>query len=554
MKKVTQINSVPENDAERVRILQRYKILNTPSEKAFDSIVALTANIFQVPIALISIIDVNKVFLKANIGMGKVKSTPRKNSLCSFAILSPEITVFEDALKEPCLLANPVITGKLGLKFYAGAPIISHDGFTIGTLCIIDKKPREFSEQNASVLKNLATIVMEQIELRLSAIEEVNKQVESNIEVALSNKELAATQDELRRTVSELSESEVRTQAAIAVARMGIWSVEPLSKKVIFSAQSQKLHGLPNDFILTIDRVILLIDPEHRERVSNSLNKSLENNENFNEEYLIHPMNGGGAKWLKSSGKNCFTKNGELLNFTGTITDITEQKSDEQRKNDFITMVSHEIKTPLTSLKAYIQILSKKFIANEDPFTRDILFKAYSQAKKMGAIITGFLNVSTTESGQIQLDKEHFDLEKLIKEEIEELTLISSSHNIIFTMTQPIMVFCDRVKIGQAVNNFLTNAVKYSPYGKEIYVNARTTADTVQVSVKDEGLGIIQSDINRLFERFYRVTNVTTQSISGFGIGLYLCKEIINKHEGNVWVESELGKGSVFYFSLPMAS
>ena len=173
-------NIIPENDLERIEALNRYKILNTPPEQSFDNIAKLATQIFNVPISLISLVDADKVHFKANIGMGNVSETPRGDSLCSLAILKSDVTIFESAKDEPCLLANPNVAGEFGLQFYAGAPLTTHDGFLIGTLCIIDKKPRKFSKDEEIILQGLAKIVIDEIELRRSALAEITIQQQEN--------------------------------------------------------------------------------------------------------------------------------------------------------------------------------------------------------------------------------------------------------------------------------------------------------------------------------------------------------------------------------------
>jgi len=233
--------------------------------------------------------------------------------------------------------------------------------------------------------------------------------------------------------------------------------------------------------------------------------------------------------------------------------DITEQKADEQRKNDFISMVSHELKTPLTSMNGYLQMLQLKARKTEDGFTVHALDKANKQVSKMTAMINGFLNVSRLEAGKIYIDKQHFDMALLIKEVEEESIATISSHRVVFAPVEQTFVNADREKIGQVINNFISNSVKYAPAGSTIQVACITIGANTQVSVKDEGMGIKQDDINHLFDRYYRVEGYHMKSIAGFGIGLYLCKEIIQRHDGHIWVESEVGKGSTFYFSLPIA-
>lgn len=165
-------------------------------------------------------------------------------------------------------------------------------------------------------------------------------------------------------------------------------------------------------------------------------------------------------------------------------------------------------------------------------------------------MINGFLNVPRLESGKIQIDKTQFLLDDLVKEMIVEAETILTQHMITFLPCQPVTINADRDKIGNVIFNLLSNAIKYSPNNNTVEVKCEVTGSDVQVSVKDKGIGIDPENIGKLFERYFRVKG--DDSISGFGIGLYLSAEIIERHQGRIWVESELGKGSTFFFSLPM--
>lgn len=160
---------IPANEQERLAALARYEILDSPPEGAFNKIAALAQVVFAVPIALIALIDSKRVFFKANIGMEGTTQVHRGISLCSLAILQEEVTVFENASEDPCLLHNPLVAGSFGLRFYAGAPIITHDGYRVGTVCILDHKPRKFPKEQRNILKQMADLVMNELELRLSA-------------------------------------------------------------------------------------------------------------------------------------------------------------------------------------------------------------------------------------------------------------------------------------------------------------------------------------------------------------------------------------------------
>jgi two-component system sensor histidine kinase VicK len=160
--------------------------------------------------------------------------------------------------------------------------------------------------------------------------------------------------------------------------------------------------------------------------------------------------------------------------------------------------------------------------------------------------------MSRLESGKIMIDKHPFNLDDLLREVISEMQLTVSSHQIHFAPCDPVEVNADRDKIGSVITNLLSNAVKYSPNGKFIEVECHIDGDMARLSVKDEGVGLRQQDSEKIFDRYHRIVTDHTKNISGFGIGLYLSAEIIERHKGRIWVESQIGVGSTFYFTLPI--
>ncbi len=259
----------------------------------------------------------------------------------------------------------------------------------------------------------------------------------------------------------------------------------------------------------------------------------------------------GYYRWHLNVASPVLNADGEIIMWVGATIDIQRIKEEEQRKDDFIGMVSHELKTPLTSLSAYLQLVKLK--SNEDVLAADMLGKANKQVSKMTNLINGFLNVSRFESGKIHIDKQRFDMAMLVREAEKEVLSLYNTHRIQFAPVEETFVNADKDKIGQVINNLISNAVKYSPSHTLINVACINDGGVATVSVRDEGIGIREEDQSKLFDRYYRVNNNAETSVAGFGIGLYLCYEIINHHHGKIWVESEVGKGSIFYFSLPVS-
>ena len=235
----------------------------------------------------------------------------------------------------------------------------------------------------------------------------------------------------------------------------------------------------------------------------------------------------------------------------GTTRDISEIKKENQRKNEFISMVSHELKTPLTSALGYIQISKGKLADSPPRDTVNLLERTEKQLRKITRMINGFLNVSRFETGKMQIDFLEFDMTELMKEIELEARDGGTTHQINFTNSGDLKVKGDQDKIGQVIQNFISNALKYSADGTNVNVNCSRLENNIVVSVTDEGIGINEEDLPRLFERFYRSGDKTIENISSFGIGLYLCAEIIKRHKGEIWAENEPKGGSTFYFTIP---
>lgn len=366
-----------------------------------------------------------------------------------------------------------------------------------------------------------------------------------------ARKKVEEVSHDLRASYIKLEQSEQKQSSAIEQAKLGTYTIDGLTGKMNASARLKEIFGYKSEEEMTYESVINQVSADYRAQVIQGGWNVIKEGLVFDMEYTITKHNDGMLRWVKSTCKHYKTEADPHGHFSGTFLDITEEKEDDIRKDDFIGMVSHELKTPLTSLKGFVQLLQLKAKKIEDPLNKNLLDKADRQITKMTRMINGFLNVSRLESGKIHIEKEHFDIKDLI-EEIEDDTISNiEGHTIIFDPVETAWVNADKDKIGQVINNFISNALKYSPMGTEVRVSCISDQHGSVVSVRDEGMGIEESDIAHLFERYYRVEKHDTKSIAGFGIGLYLCAEIIKRHNGKIWVESEVKKGSIFHFSLP---
>lgn len=234
--------------------------------------------------------------------------------------------------------------------------------------------------------------------------------------------------------------------------------------------------------------------------------------------------------------------------WVGTATDIHELKLLQQYKDDFIIIASHEIKTPITSLKASLQMLDRLKTNPTSAILPKLIVQANKGLEKVSTLIEDLLNASMANQGQLKIRRECFKLSELIQNCISE----TYSERAFIITTEGIMdieVDADVIRIEQIILNFINNAIKYAPDSKEIKVLIEKVADMVKVSVCDKGPGIQPEKVRYLFDRYYRAES--TSHHSGLGLGLYICAEIIKKHNGQIGAESELDKGSTFWFTLP---
>jgi PAS domain S-box-containing protein len=244
-----------------------------------------------------------------------------------------------------------------------------------------------------------------------------------------------------------------------------------------------------------------------------------------------------------------FKSKDRIVKWLGTNTDIEDQKRNEQVKDEFISIASHELKTPLTSLKAYMQLLERSNDVPEGP--RRFVEKSVHQIKRLENLVNDLLDVSRIVAGKLNYDMKVFDLSQLIAETIQSEQLSVQSHQLIIQNNTPVTLTGDYYRLEQVISNFLSNAIKYSPKADKVIVNAQVQGSQVVVSIQDFGIGIEKDQLDKLFDRFYRVDN-TSMNFEGLGLGLYVASEILTRHKGNFWIESEFGKGSTFYFRLPI--
>ncbi len=298
---------------------------------------------------------------------------------------------------------------------------------------------------------------------------------------------------------------------------------------------------------------IPILHPDDVQLCTDSWYHSVKTGEPYQIEYRFKDQASGQYRWFLGKALPIRDSQGVITKWFGTCTDIQAIKALDEQKDYFISLASHELKTPLTTIKAYVQVLQLKY-KNHDVFLGNAHNTIYKQIEKINKLISDLLDVPKIQSGKLSLHKEQFPVNQLVQEAVNEIQQINASYNIIFFPKAEPLVYADKERIGQVLINLLTNAVKYSPNAKDIIVQSVVAGSELRVSVQDFGIGINKNDHQKIFERFYRVEGKDERKYSGFGIGLFVSSEIIQRHDGKIGVDSEPGKGSTFYFSLPVTN
>jgi signal transduction histidine kinase len=259
-----------------------------------------------------------------------------------------------------------------------------------------------------------------------------------------------------------------------------------------------------------------------------------------------------------SAGERIFDVSCIPLQTAGTnnvilvLHDITVHKQVEREREDIIGFVAHELRNPLANVVLCNEIMSDAINDNDIVVIKSILERSKNNVMRLNKMIAELYDAARVNSGNLKLEISEFNFEDMLKEAVETIEVLQPSYHIIMKGHASIQVVADRHRLIQVITNYLSNGIKYSNGKTDVTLSVEHDKNTLTVSVKDEGLGISQEQLPYIFQRFFRAEK--TRNLEGIGLGLYLCHQIIQAHKGSVWAESEEGKGSTFYFSIPLSS
>ena len=351
--------------------------------------------------------------------------------------------------------------------------------------------------------------------------------------------------------------SEAHFKALTFHNSLPIWQMNAGRELIFVNDAWRGWSGLEAEKVSEGD-AIARIHPEDRDRVVHEFDRVIAKRQPIHLKFRYKNAVLGEYRWILDNAQPVF--NPEFDGYIGTMTDIHEQEQAHltiqqlmKKKDDFFAIASHELKTPITSMKASLQILDRINAGKFDPGkSRAFIDMANKQVNKLMAIVSDLLDVSKLQSGKMQLNKTNYQFNESVKECVSEMMLHESLHEINVAPAEPFIVFADQLRIEQVITNLLSNAIKYSPKQTLVELKTEQFGGFLKCSVTDFGIGIPAAQQPFIFDRFYRVDDSST-AFSGLGLGLYISSEIIQKHDGKLGVVSETGKGSTFWFTLPLA-
>jgi signal transduction histidine kinase/DNA-binding response OmpR family regulator len=546
---------VAANEADRIAAVRALNILDSSPDDRFDRVTRLATRIFDVPIAIISIIDENRQWFKSCLGLPNTEF-PRSISFCAYTILGDDPFVIPDTLADPRFVDNPLVTGEPHARFYAGRPLHDANGYRVGTLSILDRQPRELSPDDLQALKDLAASAEDE----LNAVEESR---EYETERKRSGEMLRSALLEQRtlsadalNTALEIQRSE--SKAVFEATSDAMLLVGPNSRLLRANSQFAEMFSMPLNEVLgrpvaeVQDRIERAFKDVGALRASVSGTASDPDRQFSTDLVQVWPE----ERELYLFSAPVHTAGKRFIGRLYVFRDVSKERAADRAKSEFVSMVSHELRTPLTSIKGYVDLILDGDAGEVSEEQQDYLVIVKNNTDRLVALINDLLDVSRIEQGRIELNREPVDLGGSIQIVATSMKPLLEEKSQQLTLDVPAdlpRVFADSARVTQILANLLSNAYKYTPSGGHIAMAASPEPGWVSVSVQDDGIGLTREDQEKLFTRFFRANNSTTREVGGTGLGLTITKSLIALHGGQITVASTPGAGSKFSFTLPVA-
>jgi len=517
--------AIPLNEATRLAALLGMNILDTPPEERFDRLTRLAQRLLDVPIAVVSLVDASRQWFKSCQGLD-ASETPRSISFCGHAILEDRLFIIPDALLDPRFADNPLVAGPPHIRFYAGQPLKAGDGSRVGTLCVIDSKPRQMTQAERDNLRDMALLV----EHELNSLER-------------------------RETSTALLNSTNRLNAILDNVLDGIITINERGIIESFNKSAEHIFGYVAAGVIGSNVKLLMPEPYHSEHDSYLHNFTATGNKKIigvgrqvvgrRKDGTIFPMDLAVSEM----------KMGDKRMFTGIVRDITERVKIERMKSEFISTVSHELRTPLTSIRGSLGLIAGG-VAGELPAQAKALVDiAHKNSERLILLVNDILDMEKIEAGKMEFQPRPTGLMPLFRQALEGNRGYAEQFNVTYELAgklPEVMVHVDANRMLQVLANLLSNAAKFSPAGGKVAVAASSDGKRVRITVSDQGSGIPEQFRGQIFQKFAQADSSDTRKKGGTGLGLSITRAIVEQMGGSIGFDSQPDVLTTFFVEFPV--
>ncbi|WP_426145073.1 ATP-binding protein [Polaromonas sp. DSR2-3-2] len=514
----------PPDELDRVAELHNLHLLDTLPEERFDRLTRIAQRLFGVRTVLVSLVDQERQWFKSSQGLD-ARETPRTVSFCGHAILADGPFVLEDASLDPRFADNPLVTGPLGIRFYAGMPLKGPQGHKVGTLCLIDPAPRKFSPEDAAALHDLAALVM----------------------LELTNTDLSQAVSSARESESMLRQITDTVPALIAYRdRDQRFRFHNQAYEELFNLSAKQIHGR------TLEE---LAGPQVYERVKDEFDEVLRGYPVRYEQAFRNRLGDlriYDLQYAPRYGEG--PEQDQVIGFYSLGADITELKRISRMKTEFISTVSHELRTPLTSIRGSLGLVLGGVAGELPDAVKTLVDIANKNCERLIRLINDILDSEKIESGKMRLELKVVNMAQLVQQAMAANQGFADQHGVKLLLQAPdasLQASVDSDRLVQVVTNLLSNAVKFSPPDGTVTVKVLRVEQGVRVEVVDCGPGIPEDFRDRIFQKFSQADASDSRQKGGTGLGLNISQALVHKMRGQIGFASKAGAGSTFFFELP---
>jgi PAS domain S-box-containing protein len=515
--------TLPPDEQQRLAVLLDLNILDTPPEERFDRITRLAARLFHVPMAMVTLIDADRQWFKSRVGIDHA-ALPRSTSFCAHAMLQDGVMVVEDATHDARFSDNPVVQEAPHVRFYAGHRISAPDGSHIGTLCLVDREPRQFSEEECLVLRDLAGIVTHEVAARQLAAHLVEQREHENW--------LRALLDNAPDSVMLLDEEGA------------ILSLNPAAEEM-YGCTSADLKGRQGRTLMVESAAGIPARLDAGQTVMFEGTGRRLDDTTFPMEFSVRA--------LRLDGKRRYAA--VVRNVAHRHDSAAATRDRDARRSKYLATATHELRTPMASVLGFSELLGKREF---DPQTgQELVNIIHAQAKVLISVTNQLLDLARIEAGgRAALRIGTHSMADILDQSLQTLAPLERNARITLAIAPDVpLVAADPQRLQLALANVIGNALDYSAAGTTVTVTVQPQDHRglpgVEVRVADQGIGMTTEQLIRMYDPFYRAKALP--DVAGSGLGLAIFKEIIELHNGTLEVDSAPGQGTVVSLVLPAA-